>query len=251
MIHSSSWLQITSLKNKLVDIEKSCIIPTKRQNSYKKIEQPQSTKIIQNTFFSFAKKKSKKYTKIGPLIDENKNYITDSKEMADTLQKQYMSVFSNPYIETDSSECNNKNYPHINYLEDIVFVRIMVSHQKWWKQAINTHTPGGDQGKAENYRPVLLTSHLVKAFEKVVCKYIVKYIEENNFFNETQHGFWSCLSQLLHFNTILMHLEDDKNVDTIYLDFSKAFNKVDYKILLKELQKLKIKANFWNGLSPF
>ena len=59
---------------------------------------------------------------------------------------------------------------------------------------------GGDQGKAENYRPVSLTSLLVKVFEKVIRKYIVNFLDGNNILNESQHGFRkgrSCLSQLL------------------------------------------------------
>ena len=39
----------------------------------------------------------------------------------------------------------------------------------------------------------------------------------------------SCLSQLLtHFDRIMKHLEEGKNVDVLYLDFAKAFDKVDF-----------------------
>ena len=39
---------------------------------------------------------------------------------------------------------------------------------------------------------------------------------------------------------ILTYLENDSNVDIIYLDFSKAFDKVDHKILLLKLQEIGI-----------
>ena len=39
---------------------------------------------------------------------------------------------------------------------------------------------GGHQGIPANYRPVALTSHIIKVFEKVVRKYIVEFLEENN-----------------------------------------------------------------------
>ena len=58
--------------------------------------------------------------------------------------------------------------------------------------------------------------------------------------NPKQHGFRSgrfCLSQLLeHHNKILGELEKPNDVDVIYLDFAKAFNKVDHGILLNKLK---------------
>ena len=59
--------------------------------------------------------------------------------------------------------------------------------------------------------------------------------------NSKQHGFRSgrsCLSQLLEdHNKILEELEKSNNVDVIYLDLAKAFDKVDYGILLNKLKK--------------
>ena len=83
-----------------------------------------------------------------------------------------------------------------------------------------------------------LTSQIIKVFEKVVRNHLVNFLHENNLFNPNQHGFRigrSCLSQLLaHYDRIVSLLESGVNVDTIYLDFSKAFNKVDHTILLKK-----------------
>ena len=57
-----------------------------------------------------------------------------------------------------------------------------------------------------NYRPVALTSHLIKIIEKVIRKNIVNFMDELNLFNNSQHGFRqgrSCLSQLIsHFDEI-------------------------------------------------
>ena len=90
---------------------------------------------------------------------------------------------------------------------------------------------GGSRGEPANYRPVALTSHLIKVFERVVRKHIVDYMEENNLFNPGQHGFRSgrsCLSQLIaHYDHVTQLLENNQNADVIYLDFAKAFDKVD------------------------
>jgi len=48
---------------------------------------------------------------------------------------------------------------------------------------------GGDQGEAANYRPVSLTSHLTKIFEKILRKSIIKHLDDNDLFNPSQHGF--------------------------------------------------------------
>ena len=42
---------------------------------------------------------------------------------------------------------------------------------------------GDSRGSAKNYRPVALTSHLVKVFEKVMKKALIRFIEDNGLFN--------------------------------------------------------------------
>ena len=102
----------------------------------------------------------------------------------------------------------------------------------------------GDRGIPSNYRPVALTSHLIKVFEKVLRKYIVAYMEENRLFNSGQHGFRlgrSCLSQLIaHFDHITRLLESGQNVDVVYLDFAKAFDKVDFLVTIRKLHSIGI-----------
>ena len=114
---------------------------------------------------------------------------------------------------------------------------------------------GGHQGLAANYRPVALTSHVVKIFEKVVRNYIVQFLEENNKFNDGQHGFRSgrsCVSELLiHYDRIVDILESGSNVDAIYLDFAKAFDKVDHGIVLKKLSLLGIRGQLLKWLESF
>ena len=95
---------------------------------------------------------------------------------------------------------------------------------------------------AKNYRPVALTCLLIKKFEKVIRKHLVSFMEGHQMFNHSQHGFhsgWSCLSQLLaHFDHITHLLEQGKSVDVIYLDFTKAFDKVDIGLILLKLKAL-------------
>ena len=80
-------------------------------------------------------------------------------------------------------------------------------------------------------------------------------MQENNLFNYSQHGFRggrSCLSQLLcHFDRITSELEKGKGVDVIYLDFAKAFNKVDHGITLWKLKLLGIKGRLGRRICSF
>ena len=100
---------------------------------------------------------------------------------------------------------------------------------------------GGSKAIPKNYRPIALTSHVIKIFERVLRRKLMEYIETNNLYNPGQHGFRpgrSCLSQLLdHFDRVL---EDRKNMDVIYTDFAKAFDKCDHGIIAHKLKEFGI-----------
>ena len=51
-----------------------------------------------------------------------------------------------------------------------------------------------DKSIPANYRPVALTSHLTKVFERVVHRAVVAHMEVNDLMNRTQHGFRAGLS---------------------------------------------------------
>ena len=110
---------------------------------------------------------------------------------------------------------------------------------------------GGDRTQPQNYRPVSLTSHVIKLFESLIRTKIENHLVENDLFNENQHGFRkgrSCISQLLdHYNKIIEDLENGHRNHVIYLDFAKAFDKVHHTILLQKLQNIGItgKLHVW------
>ena len=96
----------------------------------------------------------------------------------------------------------------------------------------------------KNYRPVALTSHILKIFERVMRRAIVKHLEENSLLPSGQHGFRALcctLTQLLtYWDEILEDLQLGGGVDSIYLDFSKAFDKLETGVLLHKLKYLGI-----------
>ena len=110
---------------------------------------------------------------------------------------------------------------------------------------------GGDKGKPANYRPVALTNHITKAFEKIIKQEMVIFLTTHDYFNYTQHGFRtgrSTLTNLIeYYESIIQLLQYHKSVDSIYLDYSKAFDKCDHNIILDKLENLGIcgKVNRW------
>ena len=76
----------------------------------------------------------------------------------------------------------------------------------------------------------------MKIFERVVKAQLIKHLVDHNLINPGQHGFVpgrSTQTQLLdHFCRVYEAIEEGARLDTVYLDFAKAFDKVDHQILL-------------------
>lgn len=218
---------IKKMQKKLLDIE----IELKRSYEYEEQEnERKAVDAIKNNpkyFYSYTKKHSKTKSKVGPLLNRDKELVYSNETMANMLQDQYKSVFSVPLTDY-------RNYPKrcedtlvdIEFDEkDIIeaittmsqnaaagpdgFPAILLKKCKeelakpikiFWRNCLNQGetidihkrnniTPifkGGDQGCPENYRPVSLTSHLTKIFEKVIRKNIVKHLDKNSLFNASQ-----------------------------------------------------------------
>ena len=114
---------------------------------------------------------------------------------------------------------------------------------------------GGNKGLTKNYRPMTQTSHIGKNIERVVRERVTTYLDKIGAFNDGQHGFKknrSCLSQLLsHQEALLQDMSKGKNVDVIYLDFAKAFDKVDHGIVLRKLRDIGIHGNLGKWMHSF
>ena len=82
-----------------------------------------------------------------------------------------------------------------------------------------------------------------------------QYLESNNLVTDSQHSFRSgrsCFTQLLdHIENILKSLQENNEVDVIYLDYAKAFDKVDHEILLAKHRRLGVKGKLLKWIKNF
>lgn len=95
----------------------------------------------------------------------------------------------------------------------------------------------GGRSCVTNYRPIVIQSTLAKVFESHVLDHLIYYLKKYILCN--QHGFLrgrSTITNLLSFlEYIVSAFIDSSQVDCIYLDYSKAFDKVHHGLLVAKL----------------
>ena len=112
-----------------------------------------------------------------------------------------------------------------------------------------------DRSDASNYRPISLTSVIGKMLESIIARNIREHLEKHSLIHDSQHGFTkgrSCLTNLLSFyNKVFEAVDRDENYDVIYLDFSKAFDKVPHQRLLLKLQAHGVEGKVLNWVKAW
>ena len=128
-------------------------------------------------------------------------------------------------------------------------------HNDWLQAHIVPVFKKGDKNTASNYRPVSLTSILCKTLEHIVNSSIMKHLDIHKILTDSQHGFRarrSCETQLLEtLDDITKRAANNKQIDIILLDFSKAFDKVPHKRLLNKLNYYGIRSNTLQWIYSF
>ena len=112
-----------------------------------------------------------------------------------------------------------------------------------WKLAniVPVHKKG-EKTDVVNYRPISLLCIVSKVLERCV----LSKLKDNllTLINSTQHGFIpgkSCTTQLVEvLDYIGSLLDGGKQTDIIFMDMSKAFDKVDHAFLLNKLRQYNI-----------
>ena len=125
-----------------------------------------------------------------------------------------------------------------------------------WREAeITPIFKSGDKSSPSNYRPISLTSVCCKILEHIICSNVHQHLEAHNLLSTSQHGFRRRCSTETQLVSVL---QDWKNlmrrevcVDTIFLDFAKAFDTVPHERLMIKLRAYGIDGDTLNWIAAF
>lgn len=112
-------------------------------------------------------------------------------------------------------------------------------HQ-WKVTRVKPIPKSSDVSDVENSRPIAILSTLAKLFESILHRLISPQIKP--FLSDSQHGFRANRSVssnlLILVDTISEQLDRGAQVDVLYFDFKKAFDRVDNDVLLTKLDDI-------------
>ncbi len=107
----------------------------------------------------------------------------------------------------------------------------------------------------ENYRPVSLLSCVSKIMERIVYNALYNFFKVNGLLSERNSGFKekdSTINQLVHLcHQIYQGLDSAKDICLVFLDVSKAFDKVYHPALLHKLERMGVSGNLLKWLGSY
>lgn len=124
-----------------------------------------------------------------------------------------------------------------------------------WKKAYITpiFKPSGNKESVKDYRPVCISSILPKLLENLVSQ--VLYPLLSTVINDEQHGFMksrSTATNLISFSEFIADiLQKGGQVDCVYTDFSKCFDRLNHNILISKLKAIGIGGKLLDWLESF
>lgn len=125
----------------------------------------------------------------------------------------------------------------------------------WKKANVSPIHKSGAKVEINIYRPFSLTSIVGKIMERMLRDELMEYLLINNLISKKQHGFMpnkSCTTNLIEFiDKATYEYDQGKNVDIVYTDFSKAFDKVPHKKLITKLKSYGIIGQLLRWLESF
>ena len=127
---------------------------------------------------------------------------------------------------------------------------------KDWKTAkITAIYKKGNKKLACNYRPVSLTCIICKKMEDIVRDVMITFAKKAAILSKKQFGFIKGRSTILQLIKVMDDwtriLDEGGEIDVIYMDFMKAFDKVPHKRLIEKLKCYGYKGRLLNWIKEF
>ena len=113
----------------------------------------------------------------------------------------------------------------------------------------------GDPMEVSNYRPISVLPAFSKIYERLLHDRLYTFLQQNSILNNYQYGFrkkYSCeMALAVALDYITSSLDSKKHVIGLFLDLKKAFDTVDYNILIKKLEHYGIRGNCLNLMKSY
>ena len=114
---------------------------------------------------------------------------------------------------------------------------------KRWKKALVVPIPKVDDPTSEkDFRPISLLPVFSKVLEKVIAAQLIEYFINTDLYDKFQSAYkkyHSTTTALLHIlNELLNSIDNDEIVVMTLLDYSKAFDTANHKLILAKLRAL-------------
>jgi hypothetical protein len=111
--------------------------------------------------------------------------------------------------------------------------------EDWKTSFVSVLFKKGKKDCIDNYRPISLTCICCKLMESIIRDKIMSFLLENKVFSGNQYGFIKGRSTVLQLLKVVDNwvkaLDDGGQIDVIYTDFEKAFDKVPHRRLISKL----------------